>query len=286
MRLTLRELEVFTAVANAGSATAAGDKVGLTQSAVSQALDKLEQSLGVKLFDRIGRRLLLNADGRRLLPEARALLASAGALETLFDVARPVLRLGASTTIGNYLLPSALAAFRLRYPGAQLEVQVANTRDIVAAVLDFSVDCGFIEGPCHHPALRVTPWQQDELVIFAAAHHPMAGRRLGGIELATAEWILREAGSGTREEVENLLLPHLSGLNLQMELGDSEAIKRTVAAGFGVSCLSRRVVAEWLNDGRLVQLDCALPPLVRTLWRIERHERAQPRGLALFLQSI
>ncbi len=286
MRITLRELEVFVAIAVHGSATTAASRVALTQSAASQALDKLEGSLGVRLFDRAGRRLVLNENGRRLLPQARALLGDAALLERLFETELPLFRLGASTTIANYLLPGPLADFRRRHPGAQLELRVANTRDIVDAVVDFSVDCGLVEGPCQHPALQVEPWQEDELVVFAAPGHPLAGRSLTAEALADAPWVLREAGSGTREEVERLLLAHLPGLRLELELGDSEAIKRTVAAGFGVSCLSRRVVEDWLSDGRLCTLQGPLPVLTRTLWRVRRRERVPGRGLQAFLELL
>ncbi|RQW25898.1 LysR family transcriptional regulator [Rhodobacteraceae bacterium CH30] len=286
MRITLREMEVFAAIATEGSVTRAAAGVALTQSAASQALDKLEASLGMRLFDRVGRRLVLNEHGRVLLPRARALLDSAHDVETLFLSDAGWLKLGASTTIANYLMPAHLAAFRRDYPAVQLEMKVANTRDIIAAVLGFEVDCAFVEGPCHHPELLVLPWREDELVVFASPAHALAGRSLTPAELAGAAWILREAGSGTREEVERLLLPHLPGLNLEMELGDSEAIKRSVAAGLGISCLSREVVNEWLADGRLVELSAPLPRLVRSLWQVQQRERIAARHLQAFLQRL
>ncbi|MGL6071186.1 LysR family transcriptional regulator [Craterilacuibacter sp.] len=286
MRITLREMEVFAAVASAGGVTRAAVTLALTQSAASQSLDKLEASLGSRLFDRVGRRLVLNEHGRILLPRARALLDAARDVEGLFQGEGGWLKLGASTTIANYLMPAKLAAFRRTYPAVQLEMKVANTRDIVAAVLAFEVDCAFVEGPCHHPELLVLPWREDELVLFVGAGHRLAGRVLTLEELAGAPWILREAGSGTREEVERLLLPHLPGLNLEMELGDSEAIKRSVAAGLGVSCLSREVVAEWLADGRLVELKAPLPALQRTLWQVQQRERVATCSLQLFLSLL
>ena len=231
LKLSLRELEVFAAVAACESVTRAAAEVALSQSAASQALAQLEQALGVPLFDRIGRGLQLNEHGRTLLPRARALLDEAAALQDLFGEAALSLRLGASTTIANYLLPQRLAALRQRWPQCRVSLQVANTRDIVAAVAALQADFGLIEGPCHHPALHSLPWQQDELLVFAAANHPLAGRQVGLAELAAAPWLLRETGSGTREEVERVLLPHLGSLNVEMELGDSEAIKRAVAAG-------------------------------------------------------
>ncbi|MGC0151359.1 LysR family transcriptional regulator [Chromobacterium vaccinii] len=282
LRISLRELEVFAAVAELGTVTRAAERVALTQSAASQALDKLEQGLGVRLFDRVGRRLLINEHGRLLLPRARALLDAAHDLQGLFDGGGLALRVGASTTIANYLLPPLLAAFRRDWPQARLELEVANTRDIVEAVAAFRVDFGLIEGPCHHPELLASPWRQDELLVFAAASHPLAGRKVSAAELAEAEWILREAGSGTREEVERVLLPHLMRLSISMELGHSEAIKHAVAAGLGVSCLSRHVVADLLVAGSVVEVDADLPRLTRTLYRVQHRDKAIGRGMEAF----
>ncbi|OHX12626.1 LysR family transcriptional regulator [Chromobacterium sphagni] len=282
LHISLRELEVFVAVAELDTVTRAANRLALTQSAASQALDKLEQGLGAKLFDRVGRRLLINEHGRLLLPRARALLDAAADVQGLFAGDALALRIGASTTIANYLLPPLLAAFRKDWPRARLELEVANTRDIVEAVAAFRVDFGLIEGPCHHPELLASAWRQDELLVFVGAGHPLAGRKVAAAELAEAEWILREAGSGTREEVERVLLPHLMRLAISMELGHSEAIKHAVAAGLGVSCLSRHVVADLLAAGVVVEVDADLPALTRILYRIQHRDKAVSRGMAAF----
>lgn len=283
LKLTLRELAVFVTVAESGTVTRAADTLAMTQSAASQALAALEAGLAAPLFDRVGRRLLLNEHGRLLLPRARALLDQAHELQGLFSGAAINLRLGASTTVANYLLPERIAAFRLAHPQARVELEVANTRDIVEAVAAFRVDAGFIEGPCHHPELVVTPWLDDELVLFCAATHELAGRQLTLAELAAAPWLLREPGSGTREEVERLLLPHLGRFNLVMELGNSEALKRTVAAGLGVSCLARRVVADLLQAGSLAEIRAPLPRLMRRFHRIVHRDKVLSHGLREFI---
>lgn len=283
LKLTLRELSVFLAVAESGGVTRAAEVLAMTQSAASQALASLEAGLGAALFDRVGRRLLLNEHGRLLLPRARAVLDQAHGLQGLFGGSAIDLRLGASTTVANYLLPERIAAFRLAHPQARVELEVANTRDIVEEVAAFRVDAGFIEGPCHHPELVVTPWLEDELVLFCASGHDLAGRPLTTDELAAAPWLLREPGSGTREEVERLLLPHLGRFNLVMELGNSEALKRTVAAGLGVSCLARRVVADLLQAGSLVEIRAPLPPLMRRFHRIVHRDKTLTQGLCQFL---
>lgn len=149
MRLTLRQLQIFTAVADTGSTTAAAQRVALSQSATSGALNELESLLGAQLFDRIGKRLLLNDCGRTLLPQARALLDGVQEIESQFRVgsanaaAAPLvtrLRVGASTTIGNYVLPALIAGYEKVWPGAAVDVVIGNTRDVAASVTRLEVD--------------------------------------------------------------------------------------------------------------------------------------------------
>lgn len=283
LRLSLRELEVFVAVAEQGTVTAAADSVALTQSAASQALAALETGLTARLFDRVGRRLVLNEYGRLLLPRARAMLDAAQDMQRLFDSHAALhVRVGASSTIANYLLPVQIARFQQQHPQARVEMMVANTADIIEAVAGFKVDMGFIEGPCHHPDIVVEPWQEDTLVVFTAATHPLAQGAVSLSQLAQALWVLRERGSGTREEVEHLLLPHVGGFAQVMEMGHSEAIKRAVAAGLGVSCLSLHVVQELLDSGQIVAVPAPLPLLQRTLYRIHHKNKSQTRGMLAF----
>jgi len=280
MRLTLRQLQIFRAVALSGSTTAAALSVPLSQSAASAALKQLERLLGARLFDRVGKGLLLNDSGRALLPMALAVLDGAQTLEAAFAshaAALPVnLHIYASTTIGNYILPSLLARFKEAVPSARLELQIGNTLDVVTAVRDFATDLGFIEGPCHVTGIIVSPWLEDELVIVSAPTHRLAKaatqRKLTVEQLARAQWLLRESGSGTRETVEQALLPHLLNIPVSLTLGSSEAIKNAVAEGLGVSCLSRSVVRDLVAAKRLCVLATRLPRLTRTFLMI-RHER-------------
>jgi len=280
MRLSLRQLQIFRAIALSGSTAAAALSVPLSQSAASAALKELERVLGARLFDRVGKRLLMNDNGRALLPMALAVLDGAQNLEAAFLSSTQTLPMDlhifASTTIGNYILPALLARFKDTTPTARLELQIGNTLDVVTAVCDFSTDLGFIEGPCHATGVIVEPWLEDELVIVAAPSHPLAKaakqRKLGAKQLAQAQWLLRESGSGTRETVEQVLLPHLLNLPASMTLGSSEAIKNAVAEGLGVSCLSRSVVRNLLAAKRLCVLSTTLPRLTRTFLMIH-HER-------------
>ncbi len=288
MRITLRQLDIFRAIALTGSTAAAAQSVPLSQSATSTALGELEHNLNALLFDRVGKRLLLNDNGRALLPMALAVLDGARNVEMAFasgDHRLTVnLRLFASTTLGNYILPKLLSQFRQLVPTATLDVRIGNTLDVVTAVNEFSADLGFIEGPCHQPDISIIPWFEDELIIVAAPTHSLAKAKLTIKQLRQAPWLLREPGSGTREAVELALLPYLQNIQPAMTLGSSEAIKNLVAEGLGVSCLSRAVVHDLLSARRLSVLNTALPRLFRRTSIIHHRSKLLSEPLQRFMR--
>jgi DNA-binding transcriptional LysR family regulator len=287
-RITLRQLEIFREVARQGSTAAAANRLPLSQSATSAGLNQLERSLGVRLFDRIGKRLALNADGRALLPKALGILDNARQLESGAHRSSAFeLQIHASTTIGNYLVPRLLAGFRRRCPEGRVEARIGNTFEVIRAVQDFTAELGLIEGPCTASRLVVTPWILDELVVVAAPAHPLARlakrRPLTIDQLAAGPWLLREEGSGTREAVDLAVLPHIHSFGEARILGGSEAIKNAAAVGLGVSCVSRWVVADLVRAKRLVILDTRLPPLRRRLSLVWHREKTRSAGLDRFI---
>jgi DNA-binding transcriptional LysR family regulator len=287
-RITLRQLEILRAVAAQGSTAAAGQRLPLSQSAVSAGLNQLERSLGTRLFDRIGKRLLLNADGKALLPKALGILDNARQLESGASRSSTFeLWVHASTTIGNYLVPRLLAGFSHECPEGRVEARIGNTLEVIRAVQDFSSELGLIEGPCHESGVLVTPWILDELVVVAAPTHPLARaakhRPLTLAQLAAAPWLLRELGSGTREAVDLAVLPYIHTFGEARVLGGSEAIKNAAAFGLGLSCLSRWVVDDLVRAQRLVILDTRLPPLKRRLSLIWHREKTLSAGLGRFI---
>jgi len=296
VRLTLRQLFIFTAVADAGSTTAAGERVALSQSATSGALNELERLLGARLFDRIGKRLLVNDNGRALLPRARALLDAAQEIESQFGLdgtgaatSPPAtrLRVGASTTIGNYVLPALVASYMKAWPGTAVDVVIGNTRDVAASVARLEVDLGLIEGPCHETELHVAPWLEDELAIVAASTHALVQHgvqaRVPLKALRQARWLLREPGSGTREAVEHALLPHLHHLHDALQPGSTEAIKQAAAEGLGLACLPLCAVQDLLTLGRLVVLRTTLPRLTRRFYLVHHRQKRLSDNLERFV---
>ena len=290
LHLTLRQLEIFTAVAQSGSTVAAADLVGMSQSATSAALQQLELGLDVALFERVGRHLVLNDTGRALLPQALQVLEQARSIEQAFSArgqGLPVrLRVAASTTIGTYVLPPILAALARSHPHIQVDLQIANTREVAQAVQALDVDLGLIEGTNHWTGLEVQPWRRDELVIVAAPQDPLVAlaqqQPLGVAVLRAARWSLREPGSGTREMVEHALLPRLHQLPAAATLGSSEAIARCVAEGLGISCLPRVLVQPLLERGALVALSTTLP----RMWRDFALLRREGKHLSPALQAF
>lgn len=287
MRITLKQLEVFIAVAQSGNVTRAAESLNITQSATSMALADFESQLGRKLFDRIGKRLQLNDTGRLLLPKALDAVARVADIEHLAasdDALIGPLRIGASMTIGNYMMPGLIGSFMRQHPGAQLMLEVANTKNVIQALEQFQIDLGFIEGFCHEPDIEVLPWCRDELVIFAAPSHPLAGKaRISEEDLAGADWILREPGSGTREVFDNAVLGRIHRINLLLEFGHSEAIKHAVASGIGIGCASRRTLEDAFRTGSVVPLATPFLNLERELYVLIHRQKYRTQGLERFL---
>lgn len=257
MRYSLRQLEIFLACAHFQNVSRAAESLNMSQSAASTALKEFEQQFDLRLFERTGKRLRLNEQGRQLWPRAEELLERARELEQSLEAHGDLgrLKIGATLTIGNYLAAGIMARYMEEQPGARVELEVANTAAIAQGVLNFELDLGLIEGELNHPDLEMTPWRADELVVFCSPDHPLARRpHLGDEDLRTATWILRETGSGTRQTFERALAGLLPELNIRLELQHTEAIKRAVEAGLGISCLSRVSLSDAFARGALVEL--------------------------------
>ena len=294
MRMTLRQLAVFVAVAQEGTVTRASEAVRLTQSAASMALADLENGLGSPLFDRQGKRLMLNDLGRYLLPQAMEIL---GRCEDFEQAARGELqsidlRLGSTLTISDYLMPDLMAGFLNQHPSAQLQLQVANTRQIIEAVSQFQLDLGLIEGSCHLPQLQAVLWREDELAVCCAPGHSLArlqqerlsqGETLHKEDFAEAEWIIREPGSGTREVFDLVVLADLPNPVLRLTLGHNAAVLKVVAGGLGIGCASRLAIEPMVKQGQLSILQTPFWRLTRPFYLLLHRQKYQGPGLKAFI---
>lgn len=283
--MTLDQLRIFVTAARLGHVTRAGAALNLTQSAVSAAIAALENRHGTRLFQRVGRGIQLTAEGELFLSEAEAVLeraeAAERALTELSGLKRGALRLYASQTIAAHWLPPILHRFHLRHPGIALDVHQGNTAEVAAAVAACRADMGFVEGTVDNPALVAEPVATDEMVLVVGAHHPWAGSgRPDPTLLAQFDWVLRERGSGTRQEMEAALAGLGVGreaLRVALELPSNEAVCSAVAVGAGATVISRLAAAPRVALGDLAILGtplstrafCALRPGDRRKGRAE-----------------
>ncbi|URL57724.1 LysR family transcriptional regulator [Luteibacter flocculans] len=285
-----RQLEVFVAIATTGSVRAASERLFLSQPAASMALAELERQIGFPLFARERGRLRLNDRGRDLLPLARELLerqAEFGrrARGTAAELSGEI-GVGASNTIGNYLVGDLLGPFASAHPAVSLRLGVANTARIAQGVLDHDFDVGCVEGPVTHPSLEVRPWREDRLVVCARPGHPLtAKKRLRREDFAGQHWVLRERGSATRALSERALAALPEGRTV-LELDQSEAIKQAVIAGLGIACVPEVAVGDAVQAGRIAVLPTPFLDLKRTLSVLLHRQRYRGPVLDAFLASV
>jgi DNA-binding transcriptional LysR family regulator len=275
MRLTLRQLEVFAAIARTDNVSRAAEALNMSQSAASSALVELERQFDCPLFDRIGKSLRLNSTGRGLLAQVEDLLAKAGEIEGFLAGGKlGPLAVGATLTIGNYLATLIVAEYLQRHPESRVDLKVSNTRNVLDGLIRCELDVGLIEGEANDPDLLIEPWLADELVVFCAPQHKLAQvAQVSNQQLADETWILRERGSGTRALFDRAVAPSLAQVNIQLQLEHTEAIKRVVEAGLGLSCLSRVSLRDAFRRGSLVEIKTPQFNLQRHFYFVQHRQR-------------
>ncbi len=286
MRYSLRQLEVFAAIGQFGTVSAAADKLAMSQSAASTSLSELEHQFDCRLFDRNGKRLRLNETGRLLLPKARELLDRASEVEAILagGEAFGALRVGATLTIGNYLGTLLVGEFMRRHPGSEVALEVHNTTRIAERVKDFELDLGLIEGEYVDKDLVMTDWVADELAVFCAPDHSLAKRRGVLISHALKEWwIVRESGSGTRQTMDRALSQWRDKVKIRLELEHTEAIMHAVQAGLGIGCVSRLALKESFRRGSLVEIKLKEIDLRRKFHFLLHKQKYRTPGVDAFL---
>lgn len=284
--ISIKKLQVFSSIAKHGNLTAAAAELYLSKAAVSQALSELETQLTAPLFDRVHPRLKLNQQGKLLQPLADEVLSRVADIEQLFQQQQlqGQLRLGASQTIGNYLLPQLLTAL----PPGQIQVSIENTFSLCQQVLQFELDLALIEGENPFHELQLTPWLTDEMVLLARPGHPLA--QLAVVEyamLAEQPWVLREAQSGSRSQFNHYLAPKLPAIGPVTELNALEAVMGAVEAGLGLTFISTHAAASRIAQGRLVRL--VLPEIfnrqLSLVWHKQKYHSALARHFINFCQQ-
>lgn len=289
--MNLKHLAIFQAVAAAASVSAGAKRLHISQSAVSKQLAEFEQALGLVLFDRLPRGMRLTEAGRLLQGYANRLFAieaeAEQALGDLQNLTRGRIAIGASRTIGAYMLPHVLAEFRRRYPDVALSLTVEATQAIESKLIAGEIDIGFAEGTISRDLLDYTEFAEDELVLIAAPDHPVTQRAPLGLA-ALAEWplLMHEPGSGTRAVTEAALSARRVVIKPAMTLASTEAIKQTVATGVGLAFLSAQAVRTELDAHRLRVVPLKGMRLLRPLYRVQLRNAWPSPALQAFLDLI
>lgn len=288
--ISIRQLEVFVTISATGTVGAAAERLFVTQPAVSMALAELERQLNTQLFHRERGRLHLSPRGKELLPMAQEVI------ERLHEMLRQTgehpetltgeLRVGASNTIGNYLVGELLGSFMAQHPLVSLHVSVENTDQIATGLLEHRTDIGCVEGPVNHPQLDVIAWRDDALVVCAAPSHPLSQHQnLKARHFKDAQWILRERGSAMRVLAEQALTSLPPG-RILLELGQVEAIKQAVIAGLGIACLPQTATVDSVAVGRLKILHTPFLNLHRRLSLVLHKSRYRGALIDAFVLSL
>lgn len=272
--LTFHQLSLFRVVAQHLSYTHAAEQLYLSQPAVSQQIKALERQLGLRLFARQGRGIVLTSAGEELLHHAEQLLALftgiAPVVQQIHRLERGSVLIGASTSAGTYIVPALLGAFHARYPGIHITLTVANRYAIEEHLLSHSIDLVVMSQIEHHERFIIEHLAPYELAVVANPSHPLAHRKgLSLNDLREERLLLREQGAGTRHDLEKHLAKADVALRGNLELGSIEAIKESVIAGLGISVLALDSLTQEIARGDLVVLDVEGFPLQRH-WYVVR----------------
>ncbi len=299
-KITLKQLAVFVSIYQTGSTSRASEELHLSQSAVSSALTELESRLQMPLFERVGRRLNQHPNAHPIYIQAQAILGQSLTLEHYHQYQAGQIHIGASTTIGNYVLPSLLGKLYEALPDANVDMYIANTQEVVSEVEQLNIDIALVEGmprPIDMKVIEQREWRTDTLMIFAKRDSKWLKNvatysqdedcyQLTINQLAQLPLLVREAGSGTRQIIDEQLLKYLPNAEVVKAIHQSEAIKHMVSADIGLGCLSQHVIETELATGELVQVNVAGIDLSRTWWLVWHKARHQSPIWQTFIDII
>ncbi len=289
--MNFEQLRTFQAVALQSGFSRAAESLYLSQSTVSMQVAALEKELGVKLLERLGRRVVLTDAGDSMLSYATRILSQLDDARRTMAAFRGLeageLLVAASPTIGSYVVPELFGAFRRLYPGVRLELNIASTSRVVEHVISGKMDLGLVEGRVVEPEVDVVPFQMDQLVLIVPPGHHWCDREFVTVsDLAEEPFLEREPGSGSREIVMGRLAEQGVKIKLALELGSPEAIKRAVRTGLGVAIVSRVAVEAELAAGLLVSVPVSGLQLTRPFQTALHRNKYIAPPLEAFLQLL
>ena len=287
--MTLRHMKVFRAICeNDFNTTKTAEALNMTQPAVSQVIKEMEQYYGVRLFDRIGRKLVITRAGNVLLDYANH-------ISTLFDEAEEVLRdsdllgqinVGATLTIGSLFLPRYVKVFYDSHPNIEVKCLVAPTSTLEKKILSYELDIALVEGKIHDPSIIFEEYMDDELTVVCAANGKFKKDQVISIEeFRKQNIIVREVGSGTREVFERAMERAGFSVVPAWEAISTTAIINAVLSGLGVAVLPYRVVCPYIESGKLINIKVEQLDLKRKFYLIHHREKHITSSVKAFIES-
>ena len=288
-----RRLQVFSTVARLLSFTKAADVLHMTQPAVTFQIRQLEEYFNTRLFDRTHNRITLTVAGELVKSYADRIIVQYGEMDNEVrkltgDVLGPLV-IGASTTIGQYVIPRVLGDYQAKFPEVTMRLYVTNTLGVIHMVENNEIDVGIVEGPINNKNLATEVCWQDELLLVTPPDHALTGPEpVRPDEIMRYPFISREEGSGTRQVISEYLTENklsFSDMILAMEFGSSESIKSAVAAGLGISILSIATLDKELSLGLLEKSSLA-PPLKRPFTIVYQRQKFRLRAMEEFLLFV
>lgn len=289
MTMNLNLLKVFHVAAHAQSFTRAAEALFLTQPGISKHIKDLEEYYGTRLFDRLGKKVVLTQAGEILYSKTETIFNMIDQLKVEIDelqgLNRGTLNIGASITIGVYILPQVLGLFRSIYPSIDISLDVALNQQVVESILNNSIDVGFLGAPPDDQRIRAEAFLKDELVVVVPAGHEWALRDIiEPHELVNQTFIISRQGSGTRRIIEERLERTGVALKKTIEFGHTEAVKKAVESGLGISILSRLTIPREEHLGLIKSLRISGVDLQRTFYFAFRKDKYLSGAATAFLQ--
>lgn len=286
-----QQLLAFITVVDKKSFTRAAESLHLTQSAVTSAVKSLENKLNTKLLDRTNKFIRLTKSGEIVYYHGKEIINDYKRIERLIyelhHSASGILKIGASFTFGEYILPKLLGEFTKQYPNIHPEISIRNSRRVMNQLLKDELDLAIIEGNLDRPQLPLHAFAEEEMTIILPPNHPLANREEVSLEeLSNEVWIIREEGSGTREANDRLFRDHSFTPKMTRTFGSPQIIKESVEAGLGIALLSKSVIRKELQTNTIKPIRIKGYPIIRSFYYATRNTEFQPKTTELFLQFL
>ena len=277
--MNFRKLKIFFETAKCLNMTKVAKSMYISQPSISQAIAELESDLDVKLFDRIGKRLYLTHEGEVYFENSTIRSSKEGQKGKIV--------IGASTTIGIYILPELIKEFNELHKNIEISLIIENTQLIEELIMENKVDIALVEGYVKSDELEVFDIGKDELIFIANPNNPIFSKdKITLKDLEDEKFIMREPGSGTREIIENYLINKGCNYNVYMELGNTEAIVRVVETGLGIACVSCKSIDERINEGLIKEIKIDDIKVSRDLYLIYHKDKFISKNLEIFIDKI